>query len=650
LRRIACILCALALSGAARADGQLLLDQGRDVRGLHLFPVAGRPLEFRYLPNRARLATSPDGGPAFSFIRYVVNEAGKDTGKGVTQAGGGGVLHLLALYDTDEAQVKAAYGALRKELQDGGSDEEQLKQLRLEPIVFDAGRYTLVSSVLRQNQAKPVVGAGSPQEGAPAAADDDRVRRVLATGRAPVLEGQRIALSFELDPQQTTLLLESFRMANPDISISFDMSFDGVTDAYDAEVVVDWDQFHTSGAFEAGGSAYFVSADIALGFDELRRNNTIRIVSRGSSKSMEALVESVYAKLLDMLFRPIAPEQVPEDKRGDLMDALGTMFGPKGVLSSRNLFGIGAHMAFELKHYKTSGRSVLRFDQQDSVARHAFIAANVGDLWTDHGEDPRYFRTVNLADPAFQQREVHVAVDGALLAELGKSINSAVITLRKHHGDGTDTVKELVVDRKVVEEHAGDLRLVYGWAQDADRVEWLAYEVRTEWRFEGGQGFTSDWHRAQSAMIDLEPPYQRQVVELMGNPDVLAQQGVRAVVARVEYPFFGQTRRQQFVVRPASGEHEGRFEITLPRDAKGYDYTLTWMLAGGKQRVQSGRDENFFLLLDELPPEPAATPGAPATAPTTAPAAQPGPPAGNTRIERHRGAIAAAQSLRRSTV
>jgi hypothetical protein len=614
------MLLLVAAAGAAHAEGQILLDQSRRIRGLHVFPVVGRPLEWRYLPNRARLASAEDGGPAFSLIRYVVNEPGKDTGKGVTDAAGGAVLHLLALYDTDPAQVKGALKDLKKSLEESGEHSpEALEQLRLEPIAFSAGRYTLVSSVLKQPEAASPGGMAAPAADASADAEA-RVTRVLATGPAPVLEGQRIALSFELEPQQSQLLLESFRMANPDVSIAFDMSFDGLTDAYDAEVVVDWDQFHTSGAFEAGGSAFIVSADIALAFDELRRDNTIKITSRGASKSMEALVEHVYGKLLDMLFRPVTPEKVPEDQKGDMLDALGSMFGPKGALSSRNLFGIGVAMAYELKHYRTSGQSVLRFDQQDNVVRHAYIANNVGDLWTAHGEDPRYFRTVNLADPTFQQREVHVAVDGALVQELGASINSATLHLRKQHGDGSQTVRELLIDRKTVEEKAGDLRLVYGWQQDADRVEWLAYDVRTEWRFDGGQSFATDWQRKESAVIDLEAPYQRQVVELMGS-EALGQQGVKAVVARVEYPFFGQTRRQQLVVRPAKGEHEGRLEITLPRDAQGYDYTLTWMLSGGKQRIQSGRDESFFLMIDELPAEaaPGAAPPAPATEPAPAP-------------------------------
>ena len=599
------MLAAVALLGAADAlaADQLLIDQGRRIGGLWLFPIADRPHDWRYLPNSARLAADAAGHPQFSFIRYVSNELSKPGGdKSITQAGGGGVIHFLVLYETPEEQVAAARRILRKQAeQQGGADAAKL--VNLAPIVFDSGRYALVSSVLTQERSGD--GAAGENEAEPAAPR----RRMLDTGAAPVLEGQRIALSFELAPEQTTLLMESFRMATPDISLVFDLVFNGLEDAYDAELVVDWDQFHTTGAFAAGGSAFFVSADIELGFDQLRRDNAIKLVSRGASASMESMVDRVYGKLLDFLFRPVMPEQVPEHERGDMLDALGEMFRPGGVLSSRNLFGFGAHAAFELRHYKTSGRSVMSFNQQDVVDRHSYITFNIGDLFARYGEDKRFFRTVNLDDATFQQREVHVAVDGQLVKELAHSINSVTVHLRKQHQDGSETVREMVIDRQKLEEQAGDLRMAYGWSEDRDRVAWLGYDYRTDWRFEGGRGFSTDWTRAESAMIDLLAPYQRQKIELMGDPEDLTQRGVRAVIVRVEYPFFGEIKKQQVVVRPAKGEAEGALEITLPRDAGAYDYAMTWMLAGGGKRETTGRDENFFLMLDEIPePEEAVTP------------------------------------------
>jgi hypothetical protein len=65
-------------------------------------------------------------------------------------------------------------------------------------------------------------------------------KKILATGRAPVMEHNALAFSFDLDPQHATLLLQSLAMSTPDVSLVFDMTFEGLTNAYDAELTVDW--------------------------------------------------------------------------------------------------------------------------------------------------------------------------------------------------------------------------------------------------------------------------------------------------------------------------------------------------------------------------------------------------------------------------
>ena len=90
------------------------------------------------------------------------------------------------------------------------------------PIIFKEGRYVLVSSIVTENGAE---------------------RNLLASGNAPVFEGNQIAFSFDIDPERATLLLKSFEMAAPDISVMFDMTFEGLSEAYAADVIVNWDEY-----------------------------------------------------------------------------------------------------------------------------------------------------------------------------------------------------------------------------------------------------------------------------------------------------------------------------------------------------------------------------------------------------------------------
>jgi hypothetical protein len=581
------VFCAALFGSESGWAQQILLDEGVRVAGLWCFPSFANPREYVYLPYSARLAADDAGRPQFSFVRYVITapktpapgqekDAVASDSQTITDADGGGILHFLVLLDTPQAMVDDAQAELRKKLKD--------KDIVLRgPLVFQDGRYLLVSSILN-----------------PASATAER--KLLASGRAPVLEGNRLALSFDLKPQEATLLMQSFRMNTPDVSLVFDMSFLGLSEAYDADLLINWSEVHNSKAFGAGASVYFISADVKAAFDELRRTNAIQLHSRGSDSAMEALLTTVYTKLLDLLFRPVEPEKVPPDKRGGLMDAVNALTDPEnGPLSSRKTTGFGAYVGYQLKEMKSSGTSTLDFNHRASVERHSFITFNIGDFYKRFGKDENYFRDVNLADPMFQQREVHVKVDGALLPDFDRYINTVTVTMRKEHQNGQQTLREVVLNRQSITDSAGGFRMLYGWNGDQDRQAWLQYDYRTRWSFKGGGTYETEWKRVDAPMIDVFVPYERRVVQLVGNNGDLLRKGVRAVVVQVEYPFFSEKRRHQLVVRPDKPAEEPQVQITLPLGQFDYEYTITWQMNNDRRLAAHRRDSTGLVFIDELP-------------------------------------------------
>lgn len=566
----ACLTLLMMLLVLPHACGQqVLVDQGRRAAGLWCFPTVADPQQWVYIPSEARFGQDETGGPQFSFLQYVTNSPAEAVaGTTITTAGGGGILHMLVLYETPPEAVAAAQRDLREALK---NDELTLRG----PVVFSDGRYALVSSIINPDDGK--------QE-----------RRLLATGRAPVLEGNRIALSFDLDPTHASLLLKSMAMANPDISIVFDMTFACLTEAYDADLTIDWSEVRKNQGIKAGINVYYVSADVEVLFDDLRRSNAIRLRSSGSDAAMEALLNTVYDKLLELMFRPVEPEKMPEAQRGGLLDSLGSLIGGGG--SSR----FGLHVGYQLKDLRTTGQSYLNFNHRSTVDRHASIVFNVGDIYRRYGTDSRYFRAVNLEDSVYQQREIHVGVDGALVKDFDRYINAVTVTLRKVHESGEQTLREVVLDRKACEQPPGQLKMVYGWSQDADRARWLRYEYRTRWSFKGGGAYETDWITTDAPMIDLFAPYELRTVQLVGDTKTLEDSGVRAVVVQIEYPFFDRTRKAQLVVRPGDAIEEKQLEITLPQGVFEYSYTITWRREAGPLTV-SGKDSGGVLFVDEIP-------------------------------------------------
>jgi len=580
-RAIGVLAAAVLLSASWQASAQpISIDRGLKAAGLWCFPLAQDPKVYVYLPNQVRLASDAQGRPQFSLLRYVTTvERTADHPDLPATSEGGAVLHVLVELDTPEPLVRDAERALRRTLDD--TDIVVRGQMLL-----DSARYTVVSSLLGS--------AGDPPD-----------RKLLTTGEAPVLENNRLPLTFALKPREATLMMESFAMNTRDLSIVFDMTFQGLTDNYDATLTVDWAEVHKTQGFDAGGSIYYVGADIEVMFDDLHRRHAIDLKSSGGDDVMERYLDVVYARLLDLLFRPIEPEKVPADKRGGLMEALGGLIDPKdGALSSRQTTGFGLSVGYQLKDLKTTGTSVLTFNHRAAVQRHSYATLNVGELYGRYGSDPAFFKTVNTRDPVYQVREIHVAVDGALLPDFDQYINNVAVTVRKVHENGhRSDPPSLVFDRQAVRQDPPPRRTVtYGWDGDDDRAAWMRFDYRTRWSFKGGGVYEPPWVvGADAPMIDLFAPYERRRIQIVGERATLQALKVRSVVVEVTYDFFGEQRRHQVLIRSDKAENPQEIEITLPLNQFEYAYRVTWRLEGGGQLVARGKDSSGVLFIDELP-------------------------------------------------
>ncbi|MCB0375080.1 MAG: hypothetical protein KDD04_04090, partial [Sinomicrobium sp.] len=531
---------------------------------------------YLYLPTRARLALDEEKEPKFSFMRYITErQSAEASANTVTEAGGGGILHFLILYDTPEEQIQGAQAALRQKL-------ENDKIIIRGPMVFDSGKYTLISSILNRD-------TGAEE------------RKVLSIGEAPVLENSSIALSFDVSPLDSKLLLESFKMDTPDISLIFELAFSGLSDSYDATLEIDWSEVKKSKSFGAGGSIYFIGADVEMGFDELLKNNAIRLITTGSNASMEALLNTVYNKLLEVMFKPVEAASVPPEQRGSMMDAITALTGSGGLLSSGNTTGFGLSASYQLKEMRIQGKSDLFFKGRSTISRHHFVTFNIGDLYQKYGKDERFFRDVPLWDPAFQQREVYVGIDGDLEKEFESMLNSVTVTLRKKHLNGAETLADILIKKESFKDYEGRLSMRYLNQGDTVRTDWLKYEYKTSWKFKGGGGYETPWQTENSAMVNLFIPFQRRSIHLEGDMELFKEKDIRAVSVQISYPFFDRTKQHRVTIRPGDDLNEKAFEITLPNNVEDVNYKITWIRKNGSKQETEGVDNFGIIFIDEIP-------------------------------------------------
>ncbi|MGH8102909.1 MAG: hypothetical protein ACREJQ_00130, partial [bacterium] len=236
---------------------------------------AGNPHKYYYAPDQPRLALGEDGKPQFTFIKYT--RAGAE---GTNPQARGGLVHFLVTWGFDESARSSAESALK-----GQDPDAQL----VGPIPFKEGTFAIVSA--------------SAGEGG------IFTRKIVGTGKAPVLPGMKAAVSIALTPEGATLLWESFQKATSDVSVVFLLKFSGLTPAFQAKLKVNWEKVYTHHDIAAGISAQYAifkaAADIRAIFDDFRKNGTIQLEVTGENQNMQKLLDMAYEHILRQMFDPV---------------------------------------------------------------------------------------------------------------------------------------------------------------------------------------------------------------------------------------------------------------------------------------------------------------------------------------------------------
>jgi len=261
---------------------QIILDKPYKAGELTLFPDLNNQNNYYYLPDKARLAVDENGEPQFSFLRYVENIRTGPQASALREGEGGGIVHAVVSLGVTKEQLRDAKRALQRKKPDATIEG---------PVVYKSGRFGLVSSFKEEN--------------------GELTKRVLGLGSAPILDGQKAAISLRLTKLGAKLLWESFKTATPDISFSFEMEIQGFRLPKRASIEANFDQIYNHKSFQVGIASSFLAAEIKMAFDDLVRNGAIKVEQVGSDEKMEALLATAYNKLTEMMFAPLGGSGTP---------------------------------------------------------------------------------------------------------------------------------------------------------------------------------------------------------------------------------------------------------------------------------------------------------------------------------------------------
>ncbi|MEM9687493.1 MAG: hypothetical protein AAF934_11315, partial [Bacteroidota bacterium] len=204
-------------------------------------------------------------------------------------------------------------------------------------------------------------------------------------------------------------------------------------------------------------------------------------------------------------------------------------------------------------------------------------------------------------DSAFQQREVYVGIDGNLEKEFEDMINSVTVTLRKKHGNGKETLVDILIKKESLKSYDGSFAMRYLNQGDTAHADWLKYEYKTNWKFKGGGSYETPWKSENASMINLFVPFQRRTIHLEGDLSSFKTQNIRAVSVQISYPFFDHVKQHRHTIRPTDKLEEKKFEITLPNTIENVNYTITWITKNAVSQKLEGTDKFGVIFIDEIP-------------------------------------------------
>jgi hypothetical protein len=294
------VLCCAVMLGCMLTSGasaqEILLDKGLRVGPLQLFQDFNDPQTYYYVADKIRLSTGEDGKPQFSFLKFVSNVSSEPGAESLDEAEGGGIVHCVVQLGATEDQIQEARTELRR-LVPGAKIAG--------PIIFRSGKFGLVSSFKQE--------------------DGDWTTQVLGIGNAPILEGEKAAVSIRLTKMGAKILWQSFQTAAPDISFTFEMEMSGYRNPYDATLIANWDQIYNHQDFAAALASSYVGFQIRDTFDKLQQSGGIQMIVKGDDTKMDALMATAYGKICELMFDKMETGHFAPDTSGpfDLIGKAG---------------------------------------------------------------------------------------------------------------------------------------------------------------------------------------------------------------------------------------------------------------------------------------------------------------------------------------
>jgi hypothetical protein len=541
---------------------------------------------YYYLPPPPHISVDEQGRPEFLFIKFVSDKAEAEGGVS------GGILHFLAQYGLTAEQERELAQKLGQKIQ-GATLAGAV------PMESGGGETTfrVISATL---------------------ASDDFTKKIIASGRAPLMPGLKVACAARLTSYGATLLEETLKKPTGDLSIEFYFTYTAHAPAFKGRITYNWSKFKQN------------SEDYSLKYEHAYKRPWYWPWSKTNNRYRTEEIQQIYDFMCQHELINIEVSEGLVDERVEairqlFMDTMTNFFFERSIVSAdedeedefkpteSELKPTPKGRQYEFTRFRSKTESA--FIDRDftiswklSVKVEYTTTGKVSGAWYLDSKDkfPELFDEINLDDPFFQRRTILFNLDLDAADIFADAINYVTIEVRKKRTTGRDFTSSITIDQDYLKKKGVSAQISYAKMREDDPNE---FEYMVRWSMRGGFDFPQNprWETGNWQGVTLAPPIRPLEVVAETDLEELRQNDVvRATVQLRYYKFgsvFNDTRSLQLSV--AANEALKSMKIFQDADRRDFEYQVTYYHKT-KGRVQERWQKGFLdgyiycVLPDEL--------------------------------------------------
>jgi len=535
--------------------------------------------EYFYLPTGLKLSQNTNGIPQFLLLKYMTDEQTPDRDMS------GALLHFLMEWGLTDDQRRECEQKLRR-LRPGESNLKVVGPLRLEA---PPGESFAITSAIASD-------AGMMN------------RTIITSGKAPVIEGGKIAVAANFNRYGAQLLGATLEKDNNKTSItdlSLTLSFQYVTQlpAMKGRVIFDWEKYAknvfsdtTEQTVEKRRAVWmpfffttWTEGENVLDqrqqlYDSLSSSGVITLeleenyADESLSRIRDAILDMFMQSIATMIESYARQESEDPDARFDAearVAQLSAVEYQQQYMENRKNRDFRAYMN-SVREVSRKGRQVIELNYALAIKRDISLTENLLSWYDDVKRyNEACISKVILNDPFFQRLRIQFILDKDMIDIFDQEVNYATVNIRKKRNQGNDFTARVTLDKNYVRENGTQAFVTYAAGNDRNPD---MYEYQVQYSFRGGQIYPTNpqWQRGTMEAVTLYPPIKMYTVEFESDLNRMNEYDIARSTMQIRYRRLGEEYQANIPVSPSRGQSLAFRTIFMDADMRGFAYRIVY--------------------------------------------------------------------------